>query len=106
MPWYLKFIAVGVAVTVAGVVAKRLGPFVGGMVLAFPFAIGSGLIFSAVEEGGDFRRTAVGALWGLVPLLVFLVVVVALAPRTNPANTLLVAVAAWVAVAVAVNSLR
>lgn len=102
MPWYVKFLVAGAAVTVAGLVAKRVGPAAAGMVLAFPFIIGSGLIFAAGDSAASMRQTALGALWGLVPLTAFLLTVVVASSHWPPTASLATGVAAWVVVAVVV----
>ena len=77
-------------------VSRVLGPVAGGMALSFPFVIGSGLLFALSDSGEEFmRETAVGALRGLIPLALFLLVVVLTTRWVPPVVCLLAGVLAW-----------
>ena len=106
MFWIARFLAAGVAVTVAGLLSRRFGPSLGGMVLAFPFVIGVGLIFASMDGKASFRETATGMMWGLLPLLCFGFVVLAVSRQHTAEASLLCGVLVWLATAAAVHWLR
>jgi len=99
MPWYAKFIIAGIAVTIAGFAAKQFNATLGGMILAFPFVIGTGLIFARTDSMTAYVSTAQGALMGLVPLTVFLLCVVFLGDKIPTIASLAAGVVSWVVVA-------
>jgi uncharacterized membrane protein (GlpM family) len=66
------------------------------MVLAFPFVIGTGLVFAAAAGETDFRETTQGVLWGLLPLLVFALVVIFAARHAVPLVALALGSVAWI----------
>jgi hypothetical protein len=98
MLWVARFLAAGSAVTIASMLSRRFGGSVGGMVLAFPFVIGTGLLFALLEGGEVFRETASGALRGLLPLCCFTLVVVVLS-RSHPVTALVAGFLSWLVVA-------
>jgi uncharacterized membrane protein (GlpM family) len=102
----VRFFAAGLAVSLSGLLAKRFGPAVGGMLLSFPFVIGSGLFLVAATEQGDFRETALGALWGLIPLGLCLIVTVVMSRFVSAYVALGLGVAVWVTVALLSQWLR
>lgn len=106
MLWFARFLAAGSTVTIAALLSRRLGPATGGMVLAFPFVIGTGLLFALVEGREQFRSTALGVLWGLLPLLCFSLVVLAVSRSHAGITALSWGAFAWVSVATAVYWLR
>jgi uncharacterized membrane protein (GlpM family) len=71
MYWVARFLAAGAAVTIAGAVANRFGAHVGGMLLAFPFVISTGLVFAMRDGREHFAEVTYGVLWGLGPLALF-----------------------------------
>jgi len=75
--WLARLLLPGVAVVLATWVGQRLGATAGGILLAFPFVIGSGLVFAMARGSVTFQTTALGALRGLIPLALFLVTVAA-----------------------------
>jgi hypothetical protein len=115
--WYeylIRFALGGAVTVVAGVIAARFGPVVGGLFLAFPaiFPASATLIEKQVrrrkEKAGlsGLRRgqeaaalDAAGAALGSLGLAAFAVVTWLMIER-SPALTLILATAAWLAVAV------
>ncbi len=115
--WYehaLRFGFGGVCTVLAGLIAKKFGPVVGGMFLAFPaiFPAGANMIETHEKEkkrevGSDGERRgriaagidAEGSALGAVALAGFGLVVWRWLPRMQPVAGIATAVAAWVAVA-------
>ena len=92
----------GLAVVLATFVGQRFGTIAGGMLLAFPFVIGSGLVFAMAEGQEKFTLTAWSALLGLIPLGCSLACV-ALVSKAAPLPAALVSGAAvWALVALPV----
>jgi uncharacterized membrane protein (GlpM family) len=58
-------------VCLASWIAKRVSPTLAGMLLAFPFLIGTTLLFSLGAPERNFRLIVTGVLWGLIPLAGF-----------------------------------
>jgi len=118
---YLIRFALGGAVTmVAGVIAARFGPVVGGLFLAFPaiFPASATLIekhvrrrkervgFSGVRRGREAAALdAAGATLGSLGLAAFAVVIWLLIER-SPAWALVLATVTWLAVAVLAWTVR
>jgi hypothetical protein len=122
VPEHLVRFVLGGAVTVAaGLIAKRWGPVIGGLFLAFPaiFPAGATLIEQHEvkkkrEIGRDGRRRgriaaaldALGASFGAVGLAAFALVLWRLLPGHSSWGTLMLALAAWVLVSGALWILR
>jgi hypothetical protein len=98
----VRFLFGGLVTASAAWVAQKCGPVVGGLLLAFPAILPAGLTLVKDHDG---RAKAVddarGGRLGAVALGVFALVVWRAARTWPPASTLLVAVVAWLAVAVA-----
>jgi uncharacterized membrane protein (GlpM family) len=106
MLWVARFVVAGTAVTLSALLSKRFGGAAGGMVLAFPFVIGTGLLFTILEGGDEFRATASGVLWGLLPLLCFALVVLAVSRTHSGTVALTAGILTWIAAAAAIHWLR
>jgi uncharacterized membrane protein len=114
--WYehaIRFVLGGAVTVIAGLIAARFGPVVGGLFLAFPaiFPASATLIEKHVRERKEkaglagARRgkeaaalDAVGAMLGSFGLAAFAAVIWLLIGR-SPSLALLLATAAWLAVA-------
>jgi MFS family permease len=99
---YLLRFGFGGAITViAGLIAQRFGPEVGGLFLAFPAILPASL---TLVEKHDGRRasgaSALGAAFGSLGLLAFGLVVWQLAERWPAWQVLLVATLAWLLVSI------
>lgn len=94
-----RFLAAGTAVLIAGIIAKKLGPFPAGLILAFPFVIGTGLIFAAIENDNSMRTVALGSLLGLIPLAAFLTTILTTPQTWTTWTTLTLATLAWLTTA-------
>jgi uncharacterized membrane protein (GlpM family) len=99
MMWIARFIAAGSVVTAAGLIAARVGAGLGGLVLAFPFVIGTGLVFASMQSAEHFRAVTTGVLWGILPLAVFAATVALAAQRSSALAALALGVIAWLCVA-------
>lgn len=109
----LRFVCGGLVTAAAGVIAKKFGPGVGGLFLAFPaiFPAGATLIEKhekerkerAGMEGSVRARKAVaidatGATLGSVGLIVFASAISVFVERGHPYLVLLLSTAIWMAV--------
>ena len=109
----VRFVLGGAVTVAAGLIARRWGPVIGGLFLAFPaiFPAGASLIEQHEvkrkrEIGRDGRRRgrqaaaidALGASFGAVGLAAFAVVLWRLLPAHSSWGTLLLALVAWVVV--------
>lgn len=83
--------------TLASLVAKNVSSTLGGMLLAFPFLISTGLLFAVPSGATHFRGVAFGVLLGILPLLAFALTVVVAASRVSPLAALALGIASWVA---------
>ena len=113
--WLVRFVFGGVVTAITGLIAKELGPVVGGLFLAFPGIFPAGVTLverhekERKREDGDrgARRgravsavVAAGAVAGCVGLLGFAGAVWWLAPRLATWQMLLLAAVAWTALSV------
>ena len=119
--YVLRFVFGGACTVLAGVIAKRLGPGVGGLFLAFPaiFPAGASLIESHEkrrkrEAGMNGTRRgreaasldAAGAALGAIGLMAFAAVVWFGLSRWNAAGVIAGATAVWALVSVGLWMLR
>jgi hypothetical protein len=108
----LRFLFGGIVTVTAGIIAKRFGPGIGGLFLAFPaiFPASATLIEdhekqSKQEAGYDGTRRgrtaagldAAGTFLGALALLLFAFVIYRLLPSQAPLLTFAVASLAWLA---------
>ena len=121
--WYeyaIRFVLGGAMTVIAGLIAARFGPVVGGLFLAFPaiFPASATLIEKHVRERKEkaglagARRgkeaaalDAVGAMLGSIGLAAFAAVIWLLIGR-SPSLALFLAIAAWLAVAMLAWAVR
>jgi hypothetical protein len=117
----LRFLFGGVCTVAAGLIAKRYGPGIGGLFLAFPAIFPAGLtLIQAHEEekkasvGSDGTRRgrlsasvdAAGAALGACGLAAFALLCWGGFLRFDPILVIIVATIAWVTVSVALWKLR
>jgi hypothetical protein len=113
----IRFLFGGTITVIAGLLAKKFGPVLGGLFLAFPaiFPASATLIEKHEREKKQQARMigmirgrqaaaldARGAVFGSVGLAVFGLIAWDLLPQWNPALVLSAALLVWVAVAVLV----
>src|ERR1700750_1906770 len=113
--WAVRFVFGGAVFVLAGLVAKRFGPEIGGLFLAFPaiFPAGASLVEAhekqhkarAGYDGTSRGRTvaaidACGAAMGCIALAGFALVFWIWLPRTSPWVVFLLATFVWLTVAV------
>ncbi|WP_062348778.1 DUF3147 family protein [Herbidospora yilanensis] len=92
----------GAAISViAGLVGERWGSLAGGVWLGFPAILGATLTLIEEEEHkrGPAAKDAMGAIFGAAGLVAFAACVWLLGLRLSPWLVLLLALAAWMAVA-------
>jgi hypothetical protein len=87
-------------------VSSRLGHLVGGLVLTFPFLIGSGFLFSFGSGEDAARAILTGAAIGMVALVAFIGAGLLGLHLGWGYWSLLVAVTAWLVVALAILIIR
>jgi hypothetical protein len=122
--WYeyaVRFLFGGLITAVAGIIAKKFGPVVGGLFLAFPaiFPASATLIEKhekQKKEEKGLRGTrrgreaasvdAAGSVIGSVGLLVFASIVWQFAPRYSTWTVLMVATVSWLTVSVMIWYVR
>jgi uncharacterized membrane protein (GlpM family) len=86
----------GAVTVVAGLIAKRYGPSIGGLFLAFPAILPASLTLVKVHDGRrEAAEDARGAVLGALALLAFAAVALTLVDWTHPVVTLAAATAAW-----------
>lgn len=92
----------GAVVTVAtGLIARRWGPWVGGLFLAFPAILPASLTLVKDHDGREkASEDARGARLGSLGLVAFAVLVAGLATRIRPPIVLGLATIGWVATSV------
>jgi Protein of unknown function (DUF3147) len=114
--WYeylSRFLIGGATTTLTGIIAKKFGPEIGGLFLAFPaiFPAGATLIEKHEKKqqaGGQgilrgrkaAALDAAGATLGSFGLMAFALVVWKLIPRLASLGTLSIATLAWFAIAI------
>lgn len=97
----LRFVFGGVVSVAAALVARRLGPSVGGLFLAFPAILPASLTLAKKHDGRDAAiDEGKGATLGAAGLAAFAVVACALAVGA-PALSLLCATLAWAVASIA-----
>jgi uncharacterized membrane protein (GlpM family) len=97
----LRFVFGGVVTVLAGLVAKKFGPAVGGLFLAFPSILPASLTLLASHRGRDQARAdARGAAVGSLGLLAFAAVVALLVNHLGHALLLAAALVAWIGISV------
>ncbi len=122
--WYeyaIRFVFGGLITAIAGVIARELGPAIGGLFLAFPaiFPASATLIEKHEKQEKEKHRldgarrgrqaaslNAAGSAMGSIGLLVFALIVWQLAPDHNAPLTLTGATLAWLAVSVLIWRIR
>ena len=108
-PWeyVVRFVFGGIVTACAGLIAKRYGPSIGGLFLAFPAILPASLTLVKEHDG---RRQAAddarGAVLGAVALFAFAAVALALADLTPPALTLAIATLVWCVASVSLWAAR
>lgn len=104
--YILRFMFGGVVTVCTGLVAKRYGPAVGGMFLAFPAILPASLTLMKRHDGRACATDdARGARLGALALAGFAAVVAGTAEHWPPVLSLAAATAVWLALAVTLWSI-
>jgi CBS domain containing-hemolysin-like protein len=112
--YVLRFVVGGCVTAVTGLIARKWGPVVGGLFLAFPaiFPASATLVEKHAEQDNDYQKTtgahgrraagldAVGSAIGSIGLVAFALVVWRLLPALSAALVLFISMLAWLIVAV------
>lgn len=105
--YVLRFFFGGVVTTLAALIARRWGPEIGGLFLAFPAILPASLTLVKRHDGfAKAADDARGAVLGAVAMVAFAVCVAWLATAHSPALVLGVALAAWCVTALVLWALR
>ncbi len=119
--WIIRFVFGGVVCVLAGLIAERFGPVIGGFFLAFPaiFPASASLVEAHEEEhkaragfNGTHRGRivagidALGTAMGCIGLAGFAFVVWIWLPRANLAQTSILSTLVWLTLSVGVWLLR
>ena len=95
--WMLRFIFGGAVSLMAGLVAQKCGPEVGGLFLGFPSILPATVTLVKQHEGRQQAADdARGAALGSIGLIVFGVVVLETADRWGPVGSLTAAAIGWI----------
>ena len=104
---YLTRFAFGAAISLAaGLIGMKFGPVVGGIFLGFPATLPASLTLIEKKEGR--RQAAIdseGAILGAIAMVTFAFVVAIWVAPWGVVTTLVVALAAWLAVATGLYTL-
>ena len=101
----IRFAFGGLVTVGTGLVARRFGPEIGGLFLAFPAILPASLTLVKRHEGrGEAREAAAGSRLGAVSLVAFAAAVWLLANR-GAALSLIAATIAWAALSVVLWSM-
>jgi hypothetical protein len=96
----VRFLFGGAITLATGLVARRWGPAIAGVFLAFPAILPASLTLVKQHAGrADAADDARGSRLGALALIAFAIVVAALAQSLHPALVLALATAAWLVVA-------
>jgi hypothetical protein len=106
LPALTKAISTALLVVLASALAEALGPFWGALVASLPVSAGPAYVFLAMQHDGSFvaasalSSAAANAATGL-----FLIIYAALAARASLWRSLGIAVATWLAAALAIRQI-
>jgi Protein of unknown function (DUF3147) len=117
----IRFLCGGLATAATGIIAKKFGPVIGGLFLAFPAILPASTTLIEKHEKQRKRRAglhgevrarkaagvdAAGAAIGSVGLLVFAAVIAAFIPRHKPWLVIASATVGWLVVSLALWQMR
>jgi hypothetical protein len=104
---YLMRFAFGAAISLAaGLIGMKLGPLVGGVFLGFPAILPASLTLIEKKAGKDQAAIdSEGAILGAIALVAFAFVVALTVASWGVVTTLLVALLAWLGVAIGLYAL-
>jgi uncharacterized membrane protein (GlpM family) len=104
--YLLRFVAGGVITVIAGVIARKWGPGIGGLFLAFPAILPASATLIQKHERQRKQKKALGAALGSMGLVAFAGTCWWLIPR-NPATLALGgATVAWLLVSFSIWTIR
>lgn len=105
LPLLVKVAAAALVVVAASVAAEKAGPFYGGMITALPVSTGPAFVMLAMEHGDRFvADAALSGLVGNATIVLYLALLVRIAPRWSMVATVAVSSVFWIAVASTLRS--
>ncbi|MDQ2105100.1 hypothetical protein [Azospirillum isscasi] len=105
LPLLVKVAAAALVVVAASLAAEKAGPFYGGMITALPVSTGPAFVILAMEHGDGFLAdAALSGLVGNATIVLYLALLVRIAPRLGVVATVAVSSAFWIALAATLRS--
>ena len=105
LPLLVKIAAAALVVVVASLAAETAGPCYGGMITALPVSTGPAFVMLALEHGDRFvADAALSGLVGNAAIILYLALLVRIAPRWSMAATVTASSVFWIAVAATLRS--
>ena len=105
LPLLVKIAAAALVVVAASLAAEKAGPFYGGMITAMPVSTGPAFVMLALEHGDRFvADAALSGLVGNAAIILYLALLVRIAPRWSMIATVGVSSLFWIAMAATLRS--
>jgi len=102
----IKIAVTAVTVIAAAIAAEKSGPFWGGLVVGLPTSAGPAYVMLAIEYDDAFLAvSALNSLAGNTGAVIFLLLLVYVAPRLSVAATLALVTGVWLVIAWAVGQI-
>jgi len=97
--WFLRFVFGGLISVLAGMVAQKFGPVIGGLFLAFPSILPATVTLVKKRDGRvKAADDADGAIIGSIAMVFFAMVILETAEAWGPVFSLIGATFIWIAV--------
>ncbi|GAA4250493.1 hypothetical protein GBZ26_15250 [Azospirillum formosense] len=105
LPLIIKIVAAALVVVVASLAAEKAGPFYGGMITALPVSTGPAFVLLAMEHGDGFvADAALSGMVGNATIVLYLALLVRIAPRWSMPATVIASSVFWIATAATLRS--
>ncbi len=103
----VKAVVTAATVIVSAVAAEKSGPFWGGLIVGLPVSAGPAYVMLAIEYDDAFlAQASLTSLAGNNGAVIFILVLVYIAPRMSLLPSLFLATAAWIVVAFLVRAIE
>jgi len=105
LPLIIKIVAAALVVVAASLAAEKAGPFYGGMITALPVSTGPAFVMLAMEHGDGFvADAALSGMVGNATIVLYLALLVRIAPRWSMPATVIASSVFWIATASTLRS--
>ncbi|AIB11957.1 hypothetical protein ABAZ39_08075 [Azospirillum argentinense] len=105
LPLIVKIVAAALVVVAASLAAEKAGPFYGGMITALPVSTGPAFVMLAMEHGDGFvADAALSGMVGNATIVLYLALLVRIAPRWSMPATVIASSVFWIATAATLRS--